>query len=77
MSRSEQVQLFLFELFAESNKPAPPTGPKQWSHKLTPRQRQLLEGLPVAAPTRESVMTAVRATDLVPAVRADLSGCDG
>ncbi|MGH3404943.1 MAG: hypothetical protein ACRDRJ_20920 [Streptosporangiaceae bacterium] len=54
----QQVQLFLYELFAESNKPAPPTGPKQWSHKLTPRQRQLLEGLPVAAPTRESVMTA-------------------
>lgn len=57
----QQVQLFLYELFAESNKPTAPTGPKQWSHKLTPRQRQLLEDLPVAAPTRQSVMTARQA----------------
>ena len=54
----QQVQLFLYQLFAESNKPAPPTGPKQWSHKLTPRQRQLLEDLPVAGPAQESVLTA-------------------
>jgi hypothetical protein len=54
----QQVQLFLYELFAESNRPMPPTGPKQWSFKLTPRQRQLLEGLPVAAATKQSVMTA-------------------
>jgi len=54
----QQVHLFLYQLFAESNKPMPPSGPKQWSHKLTPRQRQLLEDLPVAAPTRRSVMAA-------------------
>jgi len=54
----QQVQLFLYQLFAESNKPMPPTGPKQWSHKLTPRQRQVLQELPVAAPTRQSVMAA-------------------
>jgi hypothetical protein len=54
----QQVQLFLYQLFAESNKPMPPTGPKQWSYKLTHRQRQLLEELPVAAPTRQSVMAA-------------------
>lgn len=54
----QQVQLFLYELFAESNKPAPPTGPKQWSSKLTSRQRQLLESLPVAAPTERSVNDA-------------------
>jgi len=54
----QQVQLYLYELFAESNKPMPPTGAKQWSHKLTPRQRQLLGDLPVAAPTRQSVMAA-------------------
>ncbi len=54
----QQVQLFLYELFAESNKPMPPTGPKQWSFKLTPRQRQLLEGLPVAAPAEQSVRAA-------------------
>ena len=54
----QQVQLFLYELFAESNKPMPPTGPKQWSFKLTPRQRQPLEGLPVAAPAEQSVRAA-------------------
>ena len=54
----QQVQLFLYELFAESNKPAPPTGPKQWSFKLTGYQRQLLEELPVAAPNPESVRAA-------------------
>jgi hypothetical protein len=51
----QQVQLFLYELFAESNKPMPPTGPKQWSFKLTARQRHLLEALPVAAPAERSV----------------------
>lgn len=58
----QQVQLFLYQLFAESNKPAPPTGPKQWSAKLTPRQRRVLAGLPVAAPTPESVRAARAAT---------------
>jgi hypothetical protein len=54
----QQVQLFLYQLFAEANKPMPPTGPKQWSSKLTPRQRQLLEALPAAAPTEQSVRDA-------------------
>jgi hypothetical protein len=54
----QQVQLFLYELFAESNKPMPPAGPKHWSYKLTERQRQLLTALPVAAPTRQSVLAA-------------------
>lgn len=58
----QQVQLFLYELFAESNKPMPPAGPKQWSYKLTERQRQLLTELPVAAPTRQSVLAAREAT---------------
>jgi hypothetical protein len=58
----QQVQLFLYELFAESNKPMPPSGPKQWSSKLTPRQRHLLESLPVAAPTEQSVKAAREAT---------------
>jgi len=53
-----QVQLVLYQLFAESNMPLPSTGPKQWSSKLTPRHRQLLEGLPVAAPEEQSVMAA-------------------
>lgn len=42
----------------EANKPMPPTGPKQWSSKLTPRQRQLLEALPVAPSTEQSVKKA-------------------
>jgi hypothetical protein len=54
----QQIQLFLYELFAESNKPMPAAGPKQWSRKLTGRQRQLLTALPVAGPTRQSVMAA-------------------
>jgi hypothetical protein len=54
----QQVQLFLYQLFAESNKPMPPAGPKQWSSKLTPRQRRLLEGLPAAAPEEQSVRAA-------------------
>jgi hypothetical protein len=54
----QQVQLFLYQLFAESNKPAPPTGPKQWSSKLTGYQRGVLEGLPAAAPRPDSVREA-------------------
>jgi hypothetical protein len=54
----QQVQMFLYQLFTESSKPRPPTGPKQWSFKLTPYQRRVLEELPVAAPTRESVLAA-------------------
>lgn len=54
----QQVQMFLYQLFTEANKPAPPTGPKQWSFRLTPRQREVLESLPVAAPTPESVAAA-------------------
>jgi len=58
----QQVQVFLYQLFAESNKPAPPTGPKQWSFKLTAAQRQVLSGLPAAAPFPDSVLAAREAT---------------
>ena len=58
----QQVQMFLYQLFAESNKPAPPTGPKQWSFKLTSSQRQVLSGLPAAAPSPDSVLAARAAT---------------
>ena len=58
----QQVQLFLYQLFAESNKPAPPTGPKQWSYKLTLAQRQVLSGLPAPAPSPSSVLAARQAT---------------
>jgi hypothetical protein len=58
----QQVQLFLYQLFAESNKPAPSTGPKQWSAKLTLAQRAILAGLPAAAPAPDSVLAARAAT---------------
>lgn len=58
----QQVQLFLYQLFAESSKPMPPTGPKQWSFKLTPHHRRVLEALPVAAPSERSVLAARKAT---------------
>lgn len=58
----QQVQLFLYQLFAESNKPMPPVGPKQWSSRLTPYQRHVLESLPAAAPGEESVRAAREAT---------------
>lgn len=58
----QQVQLFLYQLFAEANKPAAPTGPKQWSHKLTPEQRQVLESLPVPTANEQSVRAAREAT---------------
>jgi hypothetical protein len=58
----QQVQMFLYQLFAESNKPAPPTGPKHWSFKLTASQRQVLSGLPAAAPSPDSVLAAREAT---------------
>lgn len=54
----ETVQLALYQLFAESNKPQAPTGPKQWSHKLTPAHRALLESLPVPQANPESVYAA-------------------
>jgi hypothetical protein len=54
----QQVQLMLYQLFAESNKPQPPTGMKQWSFRLTPYQRQVLLRLPAAAPAEESVLEA-------------------
>jgi len=54
----QQVHLFLYQLYTESNKPTAPTGAKQWSFKLTPAQRRVLEGLPVAAPNEQSVRVA-------------------
>lgn len=54
----QTVHLHLYQLFAEANKPQPPTGPKQWSFKLATRHRQMLEALPVPQPNRESVMPA-------------------
>jgi hypothetical protein len=57
----QQLHYFLYDLFAQANRPQPPTGPKQWSNKLTDRHRALLEALPVPQPDRASVVRAHRA----------------
>lgn len=54
----QQIHLLLYELFAEANKPLPPTGPKQWSYKLTLEQRKALETLPVPQAERNSIIAA-------------------
>lgn len=54
----QTVHTNLYRLFVEANKPQPPTGVKQWSFKLSPRHRGLLEGLPVPQPVPDSVMPA-------------------
>ncbi len=50
------VRTLLYRCFVESNAPAPPSGVKRWSDKLTARQRAVLEALPAATATRESVI---------------------
>jgi len=57
----QQVHAYLYQLFVEANKPQAPTGPKQWSHKLSPDHRYQLEALPVPQPNRESVEEARQA----------------
>ncbi|HKF18888.1 MAG TPA: nucleotidyltransferase domain-containing protein [Candidatus Dormibacteraeota bacterium] len=54
----EQIHMLLYQLFVAANAPLPPTGVKQWSAKLTPGQRRLLEQLPVPQPTEASVLAA-------------------
>jgi predicted nucleotidyltransferase len=54
----QQIHLLLYELFTEANKPLPPTGPKQWSFKLTAEQRQALEHLPVPQADCASIIAA-------------------
>ncbi len=57
----QQVHLMLYELFVEANQPLPKLGVKQWSAKLTPRQRGCCADLPQPAPERDSVLRAMRA----------------
>ena len=54
----QQIHQFLYLLFAEANKPQPPTGPKQWSFKLSDRHRSMLEHLPVPQPELTSILEA-------------------
>ena len=51
----------LYELFVEANQPLPVMGVKQWSAKLTPDQRRLLESIPGADATPQSVDAVMRA----------------
>jgi hypothetical protein len=73
----QTVHLLLYQLFVAANAPLPPMGVKQWSAKLTPDQRALLEGLPVPQPTEASVMAAREAavTTFVSAARPLLARC--
>jgi hypothetical protein len=57
----QQVHLALYEIFVESNNHLPVMGPKQWSRKLTSRQRETLERLPVPQPDLADVLRAQRA----------------
>jgi hypothetical protein len=54
----QQIHQYLYLLFAEANKPQPPTGPKQWSGKLDGQHRSLLETLPVPQPRLDSILEA-------------------
>jgi hypothetical protein len=57
------AQQLLYQLFVATNAPLPPMGVKQWSARLTERQRQVLAALPSPQADRDSVveaMTAVR-----------------
>lgn len=47
----QQVHMMLYQLFVESNQPLPPSGVKQWSAKLTDRQRRRCAGLRLPGPT--------------------------
>lgn len=58
------ARVMLYQLFVETNQPLAAMGVKQWSSKLTPVQRSLLESLELPAADPESVsstMVAVQA----------------
>lgn len=52
--------LMLYELFVESNQPLVPMGIKQWSSKLTARQREILTDLTPPRAERDDVLKAMR-----------------
>lgn len=52
----------LYDAFVEVNQPLPPMGLKQFTAKLTPDQRKVLEGLPPVEATAGSVIAGMRAT---------------
>jgi hypothetical protein len=62
VSGVQAAQLMLYELFVETNQPLPPMGVKQWSAKLSERQRQICRSLPAPAAEPESVLASMRDT---------------
>jgi len=52
----------LYDLFVQANQPLPPMGVKQWSSKLTPEQRSVLEALPPLDVVPAVLVEAMRAT---------------
>lgn len=52
----------LYRLYVEANRPMPDMGLKQWSVKLTPAQRRVLEDLPLPVCEREAVRSAWRSS---------------
>ncbi len=72
------AQLLLYELFVEANQPLPPMGVKQWSAKLTPRQRQICASLPAPTPSRAVVLGVMRtaAAAFRREAQAVLGACD-
>src|SRR5436190_1083657 len=57
----QQIHQHLYLLFCEAKKPQPPTGPKQWSIKLSAGHRAMLEALPVPQPNLDSILEARQA----------------
>jgi len=57
----QNVHMMLYQLFVEANQPLPPMGIKQWSAKLTARQRQVCAALPAPTASPAGVLTAMRA----------------
>jgi hypothetical protein len=57
----QNVHLMLYQLFVEANQPLAPTGVKQWSAKLTPRQREVCASQPAPTASSAGVLSGMRA----------------
>jgi hypothetical protein len=58
------IRTLLYQLFVEENAPVPAAGVKQWSSKLTPRQREVLLALPTGGTDRDSIVEAHEAVSV-------------
>jgi Streptomycin adenylyltransferase len=59
MAGAQGIRESLYELFVQANQPLPPMGLKQWSAKLTPAQRTVLEELPAIDASRDALVRAM------------------